>query len=149
MKLTGIFFCLIVIGSLFALSAEESPTVEIFTGWTWLPYSYYERPYRYGYAPYGCSPFIGVEHPLYGFGHEGYPGLYDPYSPYWGYGYSVRYRLKSDRFFLRSTEQGLPPLPGSAPTELLANEHKTPWDQAIEAFLKATNVPPRQAAPSH
>ena len=148
MKLTGILFCLTLMGSLFPVSAEESPTVEIFTGWTWLPYPYYGRPYRYGYVPYGCSPRIGIEHPLYGYGHEGYPGLYDPYSPYFGgYGSSVRYRLKADRIFLSSSEQGLPPLPGSAPTELLASEHKTSWDQAIETFLKTTNTPPRQAAP--
>ena len=146
MKLTGIFFCVFVFGTLVARSAEESPTVGIFTGWTWLPYSYYGRPYRYGYSPYGCSPLVGIEHPLYGFNHEGYPGLCDPYAPYWGYGYSVRYRLKAERFPLSSPGQGLPSLPGSAPTEPLASEHKTPWDQAIDAFLKATNAPPLQAA---
>ena len=111
-----------------------------------MPYSYYGYPYRYGYAPYGRGPFIGIEHPLYGFDREGYPRLCDPYTPYWGYEYGVRYRLSPDRILLRPPEQSLPHLPGSAPTELLASEHKTPRDQAIEAFLTATNAPPSQAA---
>jgi len=129
------FFTLFI--ALLALRAEETPSVEIFTGWAWMPYSYCGYPYRYGYAPYGCSPFIGIE-------HECYPGLYDPYASYWGYDYSVRYRLRPDRT-LGLPEQNLPCLPGSAPTELLSSEHKTPWDQAIDAFLKTTNTPPSRA----
>ena len=151
MKLPGVLFCFAFGMCVLALPAEETPSVEFFTGWGWMPYPYYGHPYRYGYAPYGWEPCIGIAHPLNGFYRPYDPYFYgDPYGPYWGYGYGVRYNLRPDRHFPHRPDQDLAPLPGSAPTELRASEHKTAWDQNVEAFLKthdqpvstATNAPP-------
>jgi len=129
----------------FAMCADQPPTVELFTGWTWLPYSYYGRPYRDGYFPYGWGPSVGIAQPLYGYPYD--PFLYgDPYGPsYWGWGYGVRYRLLPDRAFSSNPRPDYESLPGAAPTTLRTNESKIAWDDRLEAFLGGTNAPPAQA----
>ena len=138
-----------------ALRAEPS-AVELFAGWNWFPSPYYDGyPYGPGYYPYRCYPGVGFEQPLYGCRDDLAGRLY-PYDPFWDYGYSVRYRLTADGRLLESPALSRPNLPGSAPTELKTEDQKTPWDLAVDAFLRraprpelgTTNGPPAAAAPT-
>jgi hypothetical protein len=152
MNLRGILCCFLIAAAARALQADNTPSVEIFTGWSWMPYPC-GYPYRQGY-PYGWGPSCGIAHPLNGFDRPYDPYFYgDPYGPYWGYGYGVRYRLKPDRYFSGDSERDLSLLPGSAPTELLSATPKTAWDKSIDAFIhspgsSATNAPPPQPRPN-
>lgn len=117
-----------------ANAAEESPAVELFAGWSFFPYPYY----GYGYpGPYGYTPFLGVGMPLNRCFADPLPpyacGFYDPY---WGYDYGVRYRVWPNAKRLHTPESAGPYIPGAAPTEPLANTHKTEWDLTVERFLK-------------
>ena len=137
-----------------SLSADESPTVDLFAGWSWYPY-----PYAYPYGPwwrdgYACGPYLGVSR-AWPYPEEpwGYRYGYSPYPYYWGYGSGVRIKLKPGNpiRFPDPKDVLLPPFPGSAPTSLRDEAQEKSWDPDIESLLatlptaaerlSSTNVP--------
>lgn len=132
-----------------ALAADDSTAVDLFAGWSYMPYPYCWHP------GYGYSPFWGVGVPLCGPPYAARsPYFADYFDPYWGYDYGVRYRIWPNRPHLRGPGGDAPYVPGAAPTEPRASERKTEWDREIERFLKAplpmgpaaTNAIPRTPA---
>ena len=124
-----------------ALYATESPTVDLFAGWSWYPY-----PYGYPYGSYdrwwrdtgcACVPYAGVS-TLWPYAGSpwGYRYGYAPY-PYWGYDYGVRVTFRpGDLTRLPNPKDALlPSLPGSAPTALKDETREKAWDREIETFL--------------
>lgn len=132
---TTALFCAALAAACSALSADDSPVIDLFAGWSFLPRPYY----GYGYpGPYGYAPFVGVGVPLSSRFYDPLPPYYVDrfYDPYWGYDYGVRYRVWPDGNRLHTPENAQPYFPGAAPTGPLADERRTEWDLAVERFLK-------------
>jgi len=143
MNLRGILCCGLLGAFALGLSADTAPTLDLFTGWTWMPYPC-GYPYGYPFYPYGWGPAIGLERPLAGSGSEDGVGLCDPY---WGLGYGMRYRLWPRRRYLNDFERDQATLPGAAPTELRSAEPLSDWDKAVEAFIRSPLNATTNAAP--
>lgn len=138
------------------IRADDSPSIDLFAGWGWLPYAYGGDPYFYRGDPYWRpAPYAGLSATLYG-NSPWFPpdNLYGGYGwpPFWGCGYGVRLALK-DAFISPPTQLGLlPDPPGSAPLELRDTEKERDWSQDLAHILKradtdiwlgdATNAPP-------
>jgi hypothetical protein len=145
-----------------ALCARDDATVDLYAGWSWMPFGYYyDAPYRYGgrYPYWHPWPYAGVMVPLDGDGGPlrgplyGYTG----YAPsYWGFEHGVRLRLNDAEKFPAPADPLLPPLPGSAPLDLRDPRREEAWAQEIDSFLgslgspewfpsaAATNAPPQK-----
>jgi len=120
------------------LFAGDAPTVDLYAGWSWSPFSYYNYPYRYGGYPFWDSyPHAGLMVPLDGRDESlpYFPHGYTGYEPFWGYEYGVRIRLKGDREYPALSGELLPPLPGSAPLAPRDPQREKSWDRDIETFL--------------
>lgn len=145
MNLRGALCCGVLWAFALSLSADSTPTLDLFAGWAWTPYPVC-YPYAYGYPfyPYGWGPAVGLEHPLAGAGNEDRLGVYDPY---WGLGYGVRYRLWPRRKFLDDAARDAFALPGAAPTEPRSAEFPSDWDLAVESFIKSPQSAATNAAP--
>jgi len=120
------------------LCAGDDPSVDLFAGWNWSPFPYYDDPYRFGGYPYGWPwAGAGVIVPLNG-SNRGTPYLpcgYYGYEPFWGYGYGVRLNLKGTREHPELSKVPFPPQPGAAPLEPHDPPHEKQWDRDIETFL--------------
>ena len=133
----SLFVCLTC--AALSLRAESTPTVDLFAGWGWSPFSYYGcHPYA-GYGPYWRGyPYAGIGGPAYRLDSEGdYPYGYYAYPPFWGYEYGVRIKLNEDRYYDPSHDPLLPPLPGAAPTETRDPKKETTWQRDIEALFRS------------
>ena len=141
------------------LTAGEDSIVDLYAGWSWMPFSYYDYPYRYGGYPLGgLGPQAGIAVPLSACDDTTLSAPYG-YGPFWGYAYGVRLKLKRSREFTALSESLLPPPPGSAPLEAHNLQLEKQWDKEIEPFLGAltpewqkqlqTNSTPQKIAARH
>ena len=130
------------------LCAIETPTVDLYAGWSWLPYGYsWYDPYRYPYSSAGWPwrPHAGILFPLDGgdrllrngpYGYYGYG-----YAPYgWGFDYGVRMRLDDRPLFAMPDDPHTPPLPGSAPLTLRDPSEEESWTRAFNELLKGNDL---------
>jgi len=120
-----------------SLRAESTPTVDVFAGWGWSPFSYYGgHPYA-GYGPYWRGyPYAGIGGPAYRLDTaDDYPYGYYSSLPFWGYEHGVRIKLKEDRYYAPPLEPLLPPLPGAAPTETADPKTNGTWQRDIEELF--------------
>lgn len=125
------------------LCADNSPAVDLYAGWSWLPYGYgWRSPYRYSDSSAGWlwRPHAGLLFPLYGRDHllrggpYGYSGYgYTPYS--WGLDSGVRIRLDERPLFTVPDDPHAPPLPGSAPLTLRDPSQEENWTRALNDLL--------------
>jgi hypothetical protein len=143
MKVKGSRILLLL--AVLSLRAEDSPTLDLFAGWSWYPYTYgypypYGRPYRSGwlddgYVPY---PYVGLSRMWpYGEGPWAYRYGYAPYPYGWGFDYGVRMRIYpgSPLRLPSPSDTLLAPFPGSAPTALKDEAKEKAWDPDIASFL--------------
>ena len=125
------------------LCAADTPAVDLYAGWSWLPYGYgWHGPYRSPYASAGWpwQPHAGILFPLDGpdrllrggpYGYSGYG--YSPYS--WGFDYGVRIRLDERPLFAMPDDPHAPTLPGAAPLTLRDPSHEENWTRAFNDLL--------------
>ena len=133
MKRLVLFACLAA--SSLTLRGDDTPTVDLFAGWSWSPFCYDRFPYGYYPYPRGYAPYAGVGLPLDRWGRPGDPFGYTGYGPFWGYDYGVRIRLKEPRYAPALSEGLLSPLPGSAPTESRDPERERNWQRDLETLV--------------
>ena len=125
-----------------SLRAQNDTAIDLYAGWSWMPFGYYHSPYYYGgrYPCWYASPYAGVTVPLYG-----YTG-YDPF--YRGFDYGVRVRLNDAPTFPYPADPLLPPPPGSAPLDVRDPQREALWADEINALLGSlTNAPPAASIP--
>ena len=134
-----------------SLCAEGDTAVDLYAGWSWMPFGYcYHSPYYYGgrYPYWHAWPYAGVAVPLVGGGVP--PHGHTGYAPYCGgFEYGVRVRLNDPPAFPDPTDSLLPPLPGSAPLDVRDPQREAAWTREINSLLGSldpgTNAP--SAAP--
>ncbi len=144
------------------LCAGDAPTVDLFAGWSWSPFPYYDYPYRsVGYPFWRPWPHAGVSVPLDGCDdtQTWFPYGYYGYEPFWGYEYGIRLKLNGTHDDPSLSAGLLPPPPGSAPLQPHDPLREKSWDRDIESFLSTldpegwkraeTNTPPQKSAPLH
>lgn len=115
----------------------EDPSVDLFAGWCVSPFRYYGA-YPYGPFPWGYpGPVVGLGVPLsLRDGRSRDPYFTDWGYPYgWGYGQSVRLRLREPRYAPLFSDGLAWPLPGSTPTELRDPERERAWEREFRSLL--------------
>ncbi len=157
MKAQGIAALLLLAAA--TLSADETPSVDVFAGWSWYPFASrypYCYPHHEGWldSAGGPYPYVGLAR-TWPYSDCPWPYRYGigayPYG--WGLGYGARLRVYPGSP-LRLPEPGSPllaPDPGTAPTSLRDEKRERAWDEDIRAFLStlptasdrlaATNAP--------
>ena len=131
------------------ICAQDSPVIEMYSGWCWYPYSSYYYPYSsHLYNPWYYQ--TGRRH-LYPYNYPEDSGWYDNgapyYYPYGGFCFhnrSVVINLKPDAFLDLSEIDKRPALPGSAPLCLRSEDTVSVQSERLKRFLSInsdTNSP--------
>lgn len=125
-----------------ALHADDTSSVDLFAGWSWMPFPYSAYPYYdWNYPGWPMRPYTGVLVPLDRRDAAAcrYPCPYGVagYDPYWWPGYTVHVRLFDPCTFPALSTGLLPPMPGTAPLAPHNRERESQWDRDIQPFLQA------------
>ncbi len=125
--------------------ADDSPVIEIYSGWSLYPYSPYYYPYspRY-YAPlyhhsYRRGPLHSYNYPYYSNWYDyGYPYYY-PYSGFYFQNNSLILELNPKKILDLPKQNSLPFLPGSAPLSLRSEDDPSLQDERLKRFLSTNS----------
>lgn len=146
----AIFFCA---GLLFS---EESPVIEMYSGWCWAPFPYYYYPYPYLLYDPWAAPYYH-RNPLYPYrypeencwtSYNDSPYFYYPYGGFCYTSRSVMIDLAPRKFFDLTDFRSLPAPPGSAPLTLRSKESVSIQDERIARFLSEQEETNSAAIPS-
>jgi len=137
---------MLLFSALCALCDEEQ-SAYYYESWRYEPapyeHSYYApitltAPYRYDsildFDP--ARPYLGLSY-VYSYGSFG--SLRYPFYNSWWHGYSVYMNIFPAKYLTPVNDSESPPIPGSAPLVLKANEPSSPLELMLESFLNATN----------
>ena len=121
---------------------ETSPSIELFAGWGWYPFSDDGFPACHRRYPYGYPmPAAVLSLPLCGTGRDGFPspGWYG-YTPYWGFSYGTRLALREPAVWPALPPERLAGPPGSAPLQPRQTLSESLWNADIERLLSGADL---------
>ena len=127
------------------ICAEDTPVIEIYSGWSYYPYSSYYYPYAghlynpWNYNAYRRRPLYPYNYPDdSGWYNNGYP-CYSPYGGFYFQNRSVVIELNPKKRLNLPEHDSPPDLPGSAPLSLRSTNDVSIQSERLKRFLSVNS----------